>query len=164
MTSPPAEPEKEDEGHQGISPGQDFTGLEASPENVSTVPGGIILGVDQTHFSGPLPHPEIMAGYEHTLTGSAERILKMTEEAQRHRHAMEKTSLQGAIRFDFLGWASSTVITILVLVGSFSLINQGQSVFGVAGVIAAAAVLVATFLRSRQERFTTRDGRREQDT
>jgi len=159
MTSSPGEPEREDEELQASRSGQNLPEPAWSPEEISGVPGEIIVG--QTHFSGPLPHPEIMAGYEHTLAGSAERILKMTEEAQRHRHAMEKASLQGAIRFDLLGWASSTVITILVLIGSFTLINQGQSVFGVAGVIAAAAALVATFLRTRKQDQTPGE---DQDT
>ena len=163
MTSSPEEPEQEDRLQQGSGPGQEFPGLEVSPEDVSAVPGEIIVGAGLSHFSGPLPHPEIMAGYEHTLPGSAERILHMTEEAQRHRHTMERASLQGAIRFDLLGWASSTVITILVLLGSFTLINQGQSVFGVAGVIGAAAALVATFLRSRQQKSATSDSQKSQD-
>lgn len=34
----------------------------------------------QSSFSGPLPHPSILAGYENTLHGSANRILKMVEQ------------------------------------------------------------------------------------
>lgn len=41
-------------------------------------------------FSGPIPPPQTMAGYETALPGSADRILKMAEEQSAHRQEMEK--------------------------------------------------------------------------
>lgn len=45
-------------------------------------------------FSGPLPAPEILQGYENILTGSAERIIKMTENQAHHRQNCEKKLLK----------------------------------------------------------------------
>lgn len=36
-------------------------------------------------FSGPLPHPEILKGYEEALPGTAERIIRMAEKEQDFR-------------------------------------------------------------------------------
>jgi len=36
-------------------------------------------------FTGPLPHPSILAGYNQVLPGSAERILVMAEKQLDHR-------------------------------------------------------------------------------
>jgi len=38
-------------------------------------------------FSGPLPHPDILRGYEDILPGCAEKILVMAVQEQKARHA-----------------------------------------------------------------------------
>lgn len=43
-----------------------------------------------TFFSGPLPTPEIIGGYEQVLPGAAERVFQMTEKEQEHRHATDR--------------------------------------------------------------------------
>jgi uncharacterized membrane protein len=40
-------------------------------------------------FAGPLPHPEILAGYEEACPGAALRIIQMAEEEGRSRRALE---------------------------------------------------------------------------
>ena len=40
-------------------------------------------------FSGPIPHPTILKGYEEVLLGSADRILSMTEKEGEHRRKIE---------------------------------------------------------------------------
>ncbi len=49
--------------------------------------------VSEEHFSGPLPRPDIMKGYDDIVPGAAERILKMAEEESQHRHKLETTLL-----------------------------------------------------------------------
>ena len=46
-----------------------------------------------TQWGGPLPPPEIVEQYEATLPGSGERILRMVEEEQAHRHRQENRML-----------------------------------------------------------------------
>ena len=45
------------------------------------------------HFSGPIPPPGAMQGYEDVLSGSADRILSMAEFGQRHRASYENRGL-----------------------------------------------------------------------
>lgn len=41
-------------------------------------------------FSGPLPHPSILAGYNNIVPGSAERIIAMAESEATHQREMER--------------------------------------------------------------------------
>jgi uncharacterized membrane protein len=45
-------------------------------------------------FSGPVPPPELLAGYEKVLPGMADRILTMAEKEGDHRRAMERLSME----------------------------------------------------------------------
>jgi len=45
--------------------------------------------VQQSH-EGPLPHPELLKGYNAIVPDGAERIFKMAEVEQQHRHAAEQ--------------------------------------------------------------------------
>lgn len=42
------------------------------------------------YFSDPIPHPKHIAGYEEILPGSADRIISMAEDSQKHRMEMDK--------------------------------------------------------------------------
>lgn len=54
-------------------------------------PKGVVASVRQ--YSGPLPQPEDLVGYENLLPGAAERIFNMAELEQRHRTTMERSTL-----------------------------------------------------------------------
>lgn len=54
--------------------------------NVSTR----IIAEKTTSYSGPIPSPEILLGYERALPGLAERIIRMAEQETAHRHKTEK--------------------------------------------------------------------------
>ena len=43
-------------------------------------------------YSGPIPHPKIISGYEEILPGAADRILSMAEKESQHRHDIWMTS------------------------------------------------------------------------
>ncbi|MEA1966754.1 MAG: DUF2335 domain-containing protein [Thermodesulfobacteriota bacterium] len=43
-------------------------------------------------FSGPIPHPDILRGYNQVLPGVAERILAMAELDQRHQIEIETSA------------------------------------------------------------------------
>ena len=43
----------------------------------------------EEHFSGPLPHPAIMAKYEEILPGSADRMVSSEETQMQHRQSLE---------------------------------------------------------------------------
>ncbi len=49
-------------------------------------------------FSGPIPHPGLLAKYEELQTGLAERIITMAEEQSKHRREMEARQLDANIK------------------------------------------------------------------
>ena len=68
-----------------------------------------------SHFSGPLPPPEMLARYEETVPGAAERIIVITEEQHRHRMSVEidwLTLIREGIRVETIGQYSALVISV----------------------------------------------------
>lgn len=63
--------------------------LEKSPQ----VATKILAVIQRRSFQGPIPPPDIIAEYENVLPGSAERILAMAENEQKHRHSKENKQI-----------------------------------------------------------------------
>ena len=49
----------------------------------------VVAEVIQGEFSGPIPPPSIIEGYERGLPGSADRIITMAEKQSEHRQRKE---------------------------------------------------------------------------
>lgn len=56
-----------------------------------------------SEFSGPMPPPSILKGYEEILPGAADRILSMAERQSEHRQQMEKEMIESESRDSLLG-------------------------------------------------------------
>lgn len=55
------------------------------------------FSLTQTMHQGPLPDPDTLNRYEQMMPGSAERIFRIAEKEQEHRHTLERMSLEGEI-------------------------------------------------------------------
>lgn len=75
---------------QQAEPKELSTDKAADPELLSREPSGQLL-YQSYGFSGPIPPPEIFAGYDKALPNGADRVMKMAEREQEHRHKMEDT-------------------------------------------------------------------------
>lgn len=99
-----------------------------------------------THHEGPLPDPETLQGYEHIIPGAAQRILRMAESEQTHRHALDIQHLQGAIERDKRGqWLGFAIaLTCLCLAGftAYWGYPDAAKVIGGGTVVSLAAVFV----------------------
>lgn len=75
--------------------------------------------VSASYHEGPLPPAEVIAQYESILPGAADRIFKMAEKQQTHRHGMEKNVLASHIRRSREGLLAGLAVAIggLVLAG-----------------------------------------------
>lgn len=97
-------------------------------------------------FSGPLPHPELLQGYESTLPGSAERIVAMAEKYQDHQIGLERQQSRANTEFGRRGQRYGLIVAF----GAFALAAYvaylGQP--AVAGVVAALDItaLVGVFV------------------
>ena len=78
-------------------------------------------------YSGPLPHPEILDGYEKVLSGSADRILKMAEKQLDHRISNENKLVDAENQSRLLGLIAGFLIATLGLAGSVYLGSNGKT-------------------------------------
>ena len=62
-----------------------------------------IAQVIAQEFSGPIPPPNIIAGYEDVSPGSADRIIRMAEQQSVHRQQMELIQIKAESRDSLLG-------------------------------------------------------------
>jgi uncharacterized membrane protein len=67
-----------------------------------------------TSFSGPIPHPELLAQYDQIIPKGADRILKMAERQSEHRQYLEKWSIVGGTILSYLGVLCAGGISIFV--------------------------------------------------
>ena len=75
---------------QQAEPKELSTDKAADPDLLSREPSGQLV-YQSYGFSGPIPPPEIFAGYDKALPNGADRVMKMAEREQEHRHKMEDT-------------------------------------------------------------------------
>ncbi len=71
--------------------------------------------LEYLEHSGPLPHPEILSGYEKVLPGSADRILKMAEKQQDHRTSIENKLVNAENQSRLLGLGAGFLISLGVI-------------------------------------------------
>ena len=103
----------------------------------------------QSTFSGPMPPPSVLEGYEHLVKGAAERILIMAESDAKHQQEIEFAALRAmeaeVKRGQFFGF----VIGLTALGASMLALAMGSP--AVAGVIGGTTVigLVSVFIVGR---------------
>ncbi len=104
------------------------------------------LSIERQEFSGPLPPPEILKGYETILPGAAERILSMAENQANHRQIMEQKFLNANTRNSFIGLIFAFLIALAITIGGIICIlnNKGFSgtFLGASGLLGVLGVFV----------------------
>lgn len=102
----------------------------------------------QKAWSGPLPDPQTLAGYEAALPGSAERILRMTELAMTGPIETNKALAMADIRTVGRGQWLAAGITATCLISSITFFAQDNITAGITLVSLPLVFLVQSFLRS----------------
>ena len=61
-----------------------------APQNSETSSDStMVMTSAEVEFSGPLPPPAVLQGYEDIVLGAANRILEMAERQSKHRQQLE---------------------------------------------------------------------------
>lgn len=102
-------------------------------------------------FSGPLPHPELLAKYNEVIANGAERIMAMAERQSIHRESLEAKVVAGNMASQARGSHYAFIICLVTIIGGFVLIGMGKSVIGVSAIIGSLATLASVFLIARRE-------------
>jgi len=101
--------------------------------------------------SGPLPDPEILAGYEKVMPGAAERIFKMAETEQHERHLMAYREHRVKSVATLLGQILAFLMGMTGIVGGVYLVARDKSLAGFSVFITSLAALCAVYLYNRHD-------------
>ena len=101
--------------------------------------------VQHQQWSGPLPAPEALAQYNNIVPDAAERILRMAEKEQEHRHKAEDKKDKSRNKIAM----TSTIlafICVLVLIGLVVFaISEKENGTALAAIISAIAAVAGVF-------------------
>lgn len=116
-------------------------------------------------FVGPLPHPDLLAGYEDACPGAAERILVMAEKQGDHRRKLEEKIVDGRIIALKRGQVLAFTLALFVSgIGGY-LLAQGQSLTGFGSLLLGLTSLISsTIIHIRREKKSDRQLPREESS
>lgn len=112
-----------------------------------------ISRIQAEYFSGPLPHPSLLAKYNEVVPNGAERILAMAEKQSAHRESLEATVVNGNLEMQKRGSNRAFILALVIIVGGIYLMATGRDAWGFAAIITSLVSLVSVFAisRSRQK-------------
>jgi uncharacterized membrane protein len=104
----------------------------------------------QITISGPIPPPQILAGYDEILPGSAERIIAMAEADAEHQRAMDRAIFEATSSERRRGQNYAAFIAVIAFVTALVSLYLGSP--ATASVIGGATVvgLVTVFVTGRR--------------
>lgn len=110
------------------------------------------LMISASAWVGPLPHPDVLQGYESVIPGAANRILEMAERQSEHRMQMDQMVIAGGSRRSYLGLVAGFVLSALVIGGGIYLIATGHDWAGASLVGLNLAGLAGVFVYGSKSR------------
>ncbi len=121
-------------------------------------PGQQSLTISASQYAGPIPPPQMLAGYEEIVPGAADRILKMAESQASHRQALEHHVITSDARRAWAGLAvGGTLSLVLILAGAY-LVAAGHDWAGATIVTGTLVALAGTYLSATSSRRHEREG------
>jgi len=117
--------------------------------------------VESKTWSGPIPSPQALQGYEMIVPGAADRILKIAEAQTAHRIAMESTVIRGDSKRSYLGLLAGFVLSTMVVGGGIYLIAVGHDWAGSGLVGLNLTGLAAVFVYGSRARQAERQRKME---
>lgn len=107
-------------------------------------------------FSGPIPHPEVLSGYESLVPGAADRIISMAEREQEYRHRIVEKAVDANVARDRRGqWMGFAIATVGLLISALVIYyGRDHTAAVVGGTVLGGAdfvALVALFVRQQKD-------------
>ena len=105
-----------------------------SPAALNILEREFQTSIQKESFSGPLPHPRILKGYDDINKGFAERVLKMAEDEQRHRHHYDEEILKSTKSADKRGqWMGFSIAIVFGVAATWLGLTGNQVVASILG-------------------------------
>lgn len=100
----------------------------------------VVQIIKQESFSGPIPPPQILKGYNDLVPDAAERILRMAEKQSEHRMELERKVIAEQQRQSARGQKIAAVLSVLLIVAAVYAIYEGA--YKIAGTIFAVTLIM----------------------
>lgn len=120
---------------------------------------GVVRTATAVQFRGPLPPPQILEEYDKIVPGSAERILKMAEEQQKHRFKIENKVATIESITSICGIVAGFILGMTTVIGGIVVAMSGKEWSGFALGGTGLAALVGVFVYGTQSRRKEREER-----
>lgn len=121
-------------------------------------PGKIIsTSYSQVSYSGPIPPPALLAGYDDIDPGRAAKILQLAEDQSRHRMKLEVKVVDSDISRSWAGLACGMVMGLSLLAGGIVVILNGHDTAGTAIVTSTLAGVVGAFVYGKMSQSAERE-------
>lgn len=122
-----------------------------------------VAEIVKSEFSGPIPPPNIIKGYEEVLPGAADRIIAMAEKQSSHRQEMEKTMVEAESRDSLLGVLFAFVLGMSCIIASIIMVifvpdNAGAISGALIGVTGIGTIITAFLKTTRRGYDKTQQG------
>lgn len=121
--------------------------IENHPES-----GQLLLSTFSQYFSGPLPPPNLLKGYDDVVPGSAEKIIGQFIEQGEHRRTMEKVVITGDDRRANWGMIAAFSLAFISVAGSLYILNSRDDAVGLGALFLSLAPLITAFLTAAYRR------------
>ena len=102
-------------------------------------------------YSGPLPHPDMLAKYEEIEKGTASRIIKMAENQSEHRQTIEKRVIQANIQNENTGMFLAFFMTITIILASAFLVFSGKDVSGLVMLFSGLGIQFINYFKQKKK-------------
>jgi uncharacterized membrane protein len=110
------------------------------------------LSIQHVSFSGPVPPPGILEGYERLVPGSAQKFIDAAMEQAKHRRELESKVIDSDIRNSKLGLYFGLIIGISGLVSAVITSVYGSEVISAVLGAGTLVALVGAFIYGSQGR------------
>ena len=113
-------------------------------------------------YSGPLPPPHVLKGYEEILPGMADRVMTLVEKQSAHRQYIESIAIKSGAQDSKWGIRFAFIISIFAIACGSLLIYFGKEIGG--SVIGGGALssLVGVFIYGSRQRRMERESKNKE--
>lgn len=102
--------------------------------------------IQESSFSGPIPPPDLLAGYEATLPGAMDRIIRMAESAQAHSQRMDSRAQTFTFIESMAGVSAALIIALVAIGGGLYALMNGATGAGLFITGVGLGPLIGAFL------------------
>lgn len=106
--------------------------------------------VHQEAYQGPLPHPDLLKKFDEVSPGAADKIIKMAELEQIHRHEMDSKFLKEENFLKKMGLIFGFIIVMSIIGSGVYLLLNDKSAQGFSLILGSIVAIISPFLLNKK--------------